>query len=46
VWAFTAEYLTKLWAAPSALKFVRSPLNLIDLAAILPWCATDRLELR
>mmetsp|Transcript_12093 Transcript_12093/g.25410 ORF Transcript_12093/g.25410 Transcript_12093/m.25410 type:complete len:612 (-) Transcript_12093:217-2052(-) len=34
---FTLEYLIKLWAAPERPAFVKNFMNLIDLAAILPF---------
>lgn len=37
---FTVEYLIRLLASPNKLTFIRSFLNLIDLAAILPYFIT------
>ncbi len=37
---FTVEYLARLITSPNKLKFIRSFLNLIDLAAILPYFIT------
>uniref|UniRef100_A0A061R4I4 Voltage-gated ion channel superfamily n=1 Tax=Tetraselmis sp. GSL018 TaxID=582737 RepID=A0A061R4I4_9CHLO len=34
---FTCEYVAKLLTAPRVLEFIRGPLNLIDLVAIIPW---------
>ncbi|XP_017776953.1 PREDICTED: potassium voltage-gated channel protein Shal isoform X1 [Nicrophorus vespilloides] len=37
VMIFTAEYLLRLFAAPSRYKFVRSVMSIIDVVAILPY---------
>jgi len=34
---FTFEYAVRLWASPGRCRFVRGPLNVIDLIAILPY---------
>jgi Ion transport protein len=34
---FTAEYLLRLFAAPSRLKFMRSVMSVIDVVAIMPY---------
>lgn len=36
---FTIEYVLKISTAPKTLKAIRDPLNLIDLASIVPWYA-------
>lgn len=37
VMIFTAEYLLRLYAAPSRLKFMRSVMSVIDVVAIMPY---------
>jgi hypothetical protein len=34
---FTSEFLLRLLSCPNLLKFLRTPLNVVDLCAILPW---------
>ncbi|CDW58522.1 potassium voltage gated channel protein Shab [Trichuris trichiura] len=34
---FTFEYTARFWAAPNKLKFVKRPLNVIDVLAIMPF---------
>lgn len=43
---FTLEFLIRFFHAQSKLEFVRSPLNIIDAAAILPYYVSLFLELR
>ncbi|XP_057715950.1 potassium voltage-gated channel subfamily S member 3-like [Corythoichthys intestinalis] len=40
VFFFSAEFLLRLAVAPSARKFLRSPLNVIDLMSIMPFYVT------
>lgn len=37
---FTIEYILRCWSAPDRLVFIRGLMNLIDLAAILPYYIT------
>lgn len=37
---FTLEYLARLYAAPGRLKFIKSPLAVVDMAAIIPYYIT------
>ncbi|XP_062324229.1 potassium voltage-gated channel subfamily S member 3-like [Osmerus eperlanus] len=41
---FSLEFIIRLIVAPSAKKFLGSPLNIIDVASILPFYATLALE--
>ncbi|KAK5852825.1 hypothetical protein PBY51_006664 [Eleginops maclovinus] len=41
---FSTEFLIRLIVSPSRRKFLRNPLNLIDVASILPFYATLALE--
>ena len=41
---FTFEYLVRIFAAPDTWKFVRSPIGIIDVIAILPFFITLALE--
>ncbi|XP_035665728.1 potassium voltage-gated channel protein Shal-like [Branchiostoma floridae] len=34
---FTVEYVTRLYSTPDRVRFVRSPMGLVDLVAILPY---------
>jgi len=34
---FTIEFLVRFWASPKRLKFLKSPLNLIDIISIMPF---------
>ncbi len=40
VGAFTLEFITRLWAAPSRKAFMKEILNIIDLVAIIPFYLT------
>ncbi|XP_056152320.1 potassium voltage-gated channel subfamily S member 3-like [Lampris incognitus] len=41
---FSVEFLVRLAAAPSACKFLRGPLNLIDFVSVLPFYTTLALD--
>ncbi|XP_061603041.1 potassium voltage-gated channel subfamily S member 3b [Cololabis saira] len=41
---FSAEFIIRLIVAPSRMKFLGNPLNIIDVASILPFYATLALE--
>jgi hypothetical protein len=46
---FTGEYLIRLYAAPARLRYIRSPMSVIDVVAILPYyiglCIPENKEL-
>ena len=41
---FTFEFFVRLWSAPNLVKFLKSPLNFIDLISILPYYISLILE--
>ena len=41
---FTIEYLLRLWSCPRKLRFLYQPLNVVDLAAIVPFYVIIALE--
>jgi hypothetical protein len=44
MWFFTFEYITRLACSPNKLDFVKAPLNIIDLLAILPYFLSFAVE--
>ena len=46
VLVFSAEYLARIWSAKSPLRFILSPLGIIDLLAILPFYLSLGIDLR
>jgi potassium voltage-gated channel Shab-related subfamily B protein 1 len=43
IW-FTFEFTMRFWGAPNRISFLKSPLNLIDLASIIPYYVSLILE--
>lgn len=41
---FTGEYFTRLWASPNRWIFIKSPMNIIDVIAFLPFYITLALS--
>ncbi len=43
IW-FTLEFILRLWASPNPLKFLKGPLNIIDLISIVPFYVSLLLQ--
>ncbi len=43
IW-FTLEFILRLWASPSAFKFLKGPLNIIDFVSIAPFYVSLLLQ--